>query len=400
MCTARSCSSTPPTAGERGANADEYCLMARSFFLRNIWNKGALDVARQLFAQAIEIDARCARAYAGLANCDCYRLLLGVPGVSLDAIAANSARALELAPDSADAHAAQGLALYTAGRHVPANAAFEQAVTLGPELFEAHYFYARNCRAQGNHERAARLYERAAVLNQNDFRALGMLADEYRALGRLDDWRAATRQCLERVQVEIATQPNDSHSLAFGSHILADLGERERAEQWARRATAIDPDDSIVNYNVACTYVGLGRPDAAIDRLHATFAATPINRRAFFEWMCEDSALDPLREHPDFRALVKRLEADIVTSVPERTGSPPPAVDMRAGRPAIAVLPFINISGDSEQDYVADGLTEDVITDLSRVSALFVVARNTVFTYKGKAVEVREAVRALNVDYI
>lgn len=136
----------PPLAA-CGASADEYCLMARSFFLRNIWNKGALDVARQLFAQAIEIDPHCARAYAGLANCDCYRLLLGVPGVSFDAIAANSARALELAPDLAEAHAAQGLALYTAGRHVPANAAFEQAVRLGPGLFEAHYFYARNCRA-------------------------------------------------------------------------------------------------------------------------------------------------------------------------------------------------------------------------------------------------------------
>jgi hypothetical protein len=58
-------------------------------------------------------------------------------------------------------------------------------------LFEAHYFYARNCRAQGNHEKAAQLFERAAALNQNDFRALGLLADEYRALG---DWTTAWRR--------------------------------------------------------------------------------------------------------------------------------------------------------------------------------------------------------------
>src|SRR4030095_3001104 len=52
------------------------------------------------------------------------------------------------------------------------------------------------------------------------------------------------------------------------------------------------------------------------------------------------------------------------------------------------------------QEYFADGLTEDIITDLSRVSALFVVARNTVFTFKGKAVQVQEAARTLAADYI
>jgi TolB-like protein/DNA-binding SARP family transcriptional activator/predicted Zn-dependent protease len=395
-------SGRPPAAASAfagSAGAPEYYQMGRSFFLRNVWSKGALEVARQLFTQAIALDPHYARAYAGLANCDCYRQLLGVPGVSFDAIAINSARALELGPDLAESHAARGLSLYAAGQHAAAGAAFEQAVRLGPELFEAHYFYARNCRAQGEHEKAAQLFERAAALNQNDFRAVGLLADEYRALGRLDDSLAATRQCLERVQVEVATQPNDGHALAFGSHILADLGDGQRAEEWAARAKGIDPDDPIVNYNIACTHVALGRPDAALDRLRATFAATPINRRAFFEWMRQDSALDPLRDHPEFRALDAQLEADIATSVAERTGAPA-APRMHGGRLAIAVLPFANISGDPEQEYFADGLTEDIITDLSRVSALFVVARNTVFTYKGRAVEVCAAARALNVGYI
>ncbi len=313
----------PPAAVIAGsAGAYEYYLMGRSFFLRNIWSRGALEVARQLFAQAIEIDPRYARAHAGLANCDCYRLLLGVPGVSFDTIAANSARALELGPDLAESHAARGLALYTAGQHAAANRAFEQALRLGPELFEAHYFYARNCRAQGDHEKAAQLFERAAGLNQNDFRALGLLVDEYRALGRLDDSLAAARHCLERVQVEVATQPSDGHALAFGSNILAELGEGERAEAWAARATGIDPGDPVVNYNLACTYAALGRPDAALGRLRETFAAALINRQAFFEWMRQDSALDPLRTIPEFRALAAQLEADIATSVPDRSGAP------------------------------------------------------------------------------
>lgn len=56
----------------------------------------------------------------------------------------------------------------------------------------------------------------------------------------------------------------------------------------------------------------------------------------------------------------------------------------RPGRPSIAVLPFADMSGDTEQEYFADGITEDIITDLSQVSGLFVVARNSSFTYKGK----------------
>jgi TolB-like protein/Flp pilus assembly protein TadD len=69
-------------------------------------------------------------------------------------------------------------------------------------------------------------------------------------------------------------------------------------------------------------------------------------------------------------------------------------------RPSIAVLPFPNMGGDPEQDYFADGMTEEVITALSRCSWLFVIARNSSFTYKGKAVDVRQVGRELGVRYV
>ncbi|MEJ2123033.1 MAG: winged helix-turn-helix domain-containing protein [Alphaproteobacteria bacterium] len=72
----------------------------------------------------------------------------------------------------------------------------------------------------------------------------------------------------------------------------------------------------------------------------------------------------------------------------------------RPGGPSIAVLPFTNMSGDKEQEYFADGITDDLITDLSKISGLFVVARNSVFAYKGKAVNVSEVGRELGVRYI
>lgn len=69
-------------------------------------------------------------------------------------------------------------------------------------------------------------------------------------------------------------------------------------------------------------------------------------------------------------------------------------------QPSIVVLPFINMSGDKEQEYFSDGLTEDLITDLSRVNNLFVIARNSSFTYKGKAVNVQEVGKEMGVKYV
>ncbi|UCF81926.1 MAG: adenylate/guanylate cyclase domain-containing protein [Desulfobacteraceae bacterium] len=69
-------------------------------------------------------------------------------------------------------------------------------------------------------------------------------------------------------------------------------------------------------------------------------------------------------------------------------------------KPSIAVLPFTNMSGDIEQDYFTDGMTEDLITDLSQISGLFVISRNSVFTYKGKAVKVEEVAKDLGVQYV
>ena len=69
-------------------------------------------------------------------------------------------------------------------------------------------------------------------------------------------------------------------------------------------------------------------------------------------------------------------------------------------KPSIAVLPFTNMSDDPKQEYFTDGMTEDLITDLSKLSELFVVARNTVFTYKGKAVKVHKVAEELGVRYV
>src|SRR6185312_12017715 len=69
-------------------------------------------------------------------------------------------------------------------------------------------------------------------------------------------------------------------------------------------------------------------------------------------------------------------------------------------KPSIAVLPFTNMSGDPEQEYFADGIVEDIITALSRFKELFVIARNSSFVYKGRAVDIQQVARELGVRYI
>jgi TolB-like protein/class 3 adenylate cyclase/Flp pilus assembly protein TadD len=81
------------------------------------------------------------------------------------------------------------------------------------------------------------------------------------------------------------------------------------------------------------------------------------------------------------------------------TSSAPVAVPV-SGKPSIAVLPFDNMSGDADKAYFADGITEDLITDLSKVGGLVVIARNSTFQYKGKAHDVRDIGKALNARYV
>jgi TolB-like protein/class 3 adenylate cyclase len=87
-------------------------------------------------------------------------------------------------------------------------------------------------------------------------------------------------------------------------------------------------------------------------------------------------------------------EPEIEPAAVERMALPLP------DKPSIVVLPFANMSGDAEQEYFADGMTEDLTTDLSRLSGLFVISRNTAFTYKGKAVKPAQVAEELGVRYI
>ena len=101
---------------------------------------------------------------------------------------------------------------------------------------------------------------------------------------------------------------------------------------------------------------------------------------------------------------VKNLERPIrvyqVVRDGESTAANPPTRTPGRRRPSIAILPLTNMSGDPEQDYFADGMTEDLITELARFQGISVIARHSSFTYKGKSVRVQDAARELAVGYV
>ena len=100
------------------------------------------------------------------------------------------------------------------------------------------------------------------------------------------------------------------------------------------------------------------------------------------------------------RAFLVHREEEIKSPRPALSTSPADTVPEPSDKVTITVLPFTNMSGDSEQEYFSDGITEDIITELSRYRELLVTARNSAFTYKGKAVDVREIAEELGATHV
>jgi adenylate cyclase len=115
-----------------------------------------------------------------------------------------------------------------------------------------------------------------------------------------------------------------------------------------------------------------------------------------FEDIGEQSLKNITRPLRVFR--IRLVEADATAAADGAKGAAMAAASTR--KPSIAVLPLANMSGDPEQEFFADGLTEDIITELSRFHDLLVISRNSTFTYKGKAVKVQDVAREFGVDYV
>jgi len=125
-----------------------------------------------------------------------------------------------------------------------------------------------------------------------------------RSLGRESETKAAARKTVELAERELILHPEDPRPAIAGALALLEPGEKDRAKDWTTRAQAIESEDPITLYNIACIYSHLGDADAAFDLLERVIR----NGRQFWrDWIENDSDLDGLRNHPRWAQFVALL---------------------------------------------------------------------------------------------
>ncbi|TCU22330.1 adenylate cyclase [Rhizobium azibense] len=301
-------------AAEPTANIEAYTYYLRGRQLSHTWTKSYLQLARRMFCKAVELDPDYARAYAGIADCDAALRDWDPDNVPLESILQMSARALELDPDLAEAHASRGLALHQNGQDQQAIAAFERALALEPNLYEANFHYARFFFMRGDFANAVRYFTRAAHIRTDDYVSPIHLMSAHRSLGRMSDTENWAKLGLLRAERALNLSPENSGPAHRGALALAHLGDRARARDWAARAIAIDPDDIVAQYNLACVYSVLGDVEEAIDILERLMPRSSVYH---IKWFDNDSDLDNIRSDHRFQKLLLAAQEEQPREVAE-----------------------------------------------------------------------------------
>ncbi|OHV75588.1 adenylate cyclase [Ensifer sp. LCM 4579] len=296
--------SDPTTSVE----AYTYYLRGRQF--SHAWTRAYMLLARRMFLKAVELDPNYARAYAGIADCECAIRDWHEKDFPLESILDMSARALSLDPHLAEAHASRGMALHQDGQTEEAGRELRQALALEPSLYEANFHYGRYLFMQGRFAEAAEFFTRAAEIRPDDYLSPIHLMTCYRALGAEPERRRWARIGIERAEKALEKHPENSGPAHRGALALAHLGEVERAKEWAARALAIDPEDLVAQYNLACVCSLVGECERALDLLEAV---VPQSSGYHLLWFKQDSDLDAVRDHPRFRSLLDSV-ADCLMS--------------------------------------------------------------------------------------
>jgi adenylate cyclase len=282
--------------------AYDYYLRGRQFFYQ--YTRKGMEFALKMFSQAIELDSEFARAYAGIADCCSFLYMYGGNHAKHRTQAdASSRKALDLDENSAEAHASRGVALSLKGNYAGAEKEFEVAICLDPVLFEAWYFYARICFAQGKLEKALQLYEKSIEVNPQDYQAPLLCAQIYSDLENPQKAEASRRRGIKAVEAKLKLNPDDARALYMGANGLAALGEYKKSLEWADLALRIDPDEPMVLYNVACIQSLAHQYERALDTLERSV------KKGLKQvgWLQHDSNLDPLRKLPRYKQLLKQF---------------------------------------------------------------------------------------------
>jgi adenylate cyclase len=295
---------------QRGTeNVDAYnlLLMARQTFVTGFEGDPRCNEAViRLCRRAVEIDPNYAEAWTFIAMAEMrLRSTLGT-GRGGDGGLAAAERALSLNPDLAEAHAVKARILSEENRNDEASREIEIALQLDPESHQVNRSAAVLRFRQQQLEEAIRHWEKAVALEAGDFGSSGMLITCYTALGNHEAMRRVAEITRVRAEKVLAHDLNNGSAMGHGGIALAVLGQRERAKDWMGRALLIDPENLTVRYNFACALANhLHDKDAALEMLGPAFekmGSGLINHAKV------DPDLDPLRDDPRFKEMLAAAE--------------------------------------------------------------------------------------------
>jgi adenylate cyclase len=286
-------------ATTRDAPAYELYLQGLGFLHR--FGPRSLQSAIEAFTRATELDPTFAKAWAGLSAAHSARATYhsgGAPAIAASDDA--SRRAVELAPHVAEVHTARAVSYSAQERFEEAAAEFERAVKLNPRSFDAWYQYARTALHRGDLPKALELFEKAMETDPDDYQSPLIAAPVYRKIGDERKASEAERRGCALAARHLESYPDNARAYFLATAALYNIGEREKAYEWADKAIAIDPDDGNTRYNIACFYAQVGEADRAFSFLRGSIASR--------SWADNDPELDPIREDPRFREFLATLE--------------------------------------------------------------------------------------------
>jgi adenylate cyclase len=234
--------------------------------------------------------------------------------------------------------------------------------------------------------------------------------DEEATVHTLTSYREIMSSLINQHRGRVVDSPGDNVLAEFASVVDAVQCAVE-IQQVLKARNADLPDDRKMEFRIG---INLGDVIVERDRIYGD----GVNIAARIEELCEGgcicisgSAFEqienklPLRYESLGEHTVKNISKPVnvykanIETLPAVSPVERKALEL-PDKPSVAVLPFANMSGDSEQEYFSDGMAEDLITDLSKISSLFVIARNSSFTYKGKNIKVQQVGEELGVRYV
>lgn len=329
-------------------NLDAWLLQLEGYSEMNKWTRDSLIRARELYAAAFESDPNWAWPLAGTAITHWFDAKQGWSESREESIRLgfeSAERAIGIDPNGA----------------------------LGLNALANMYFLTNQP------EQGTEFARKAIKLAPNDFSMVAGMAMRIKDYGQ-------EKEAI--VLFEHATRLSPKHPwwVPFGYGLALHLvGRKEEAVETYKQAIGLGAQNARTYARLASVYVDMGRMDdarAAIKeglRLEPNYTAGhytkayPMHDPKRDAWYKNLLVQAGLPEHPPFK-------------LPDK--------------PSIAVLPFTNMSGDPDQEYFADGMTDDLITDISKISGLFVVSRNSSFAYKGQSPDVRKVSEELSVRYV